>query len=1157
MSIAAPPPVDSDIRIKAISTDTSFAVSAPAGSGKTGLLTQRFLALLALCRNPEEVLAITFTRKAAGEMQDRIMHALWQANELPEPDDVHAKNTWALAKAVLKHDQELGWSLLETPQRLRIKTIDSLCRDITRQLPLSSGLGAQPDTLDNPEVAYRLAVRELFNLLDSETSTVRDDIALLLSQMDNNLPAVENLLVGLLAKREQWLDILLAAKHGGDVRPYFEAVVIELIEEHLAQLNAELMIHTAGICQVADGAASNLPAGGEGKNTIHELVGMSGLPSVSHESLKMWSALADLFLTNGGTFRARLTKNEGFPAGKEGAYLKEQFTAVVEAMAERTPGIEQLIDGVRLLPSPNYDEDQWVLLKALTDVLPVLAAQLTLVFKQQSGTDYTAISQAAINALGDEDSPTDIAMQLDYRISHILIDEFQDTAGPQLELLKRLTGGWQQDDGRTLFIVGDGMQSCYGFRNANVGIFLDARLNGIGDVNLTPLDLKVNFRSQEGVIDWVNTTFKNAFPSSDDIGRGAVSYSPSSAFKPALDGKAVEFHVCPVEQNEQESDDEDSPFTSAHQAHEAELVVSLVNKAKQEDPDGTIAILVRTRSHLQQILPALTSAGLTYQATEIDALSTRMAILDIMSLTKALLNPADRIAWLSVLRAPWCGLDSNDLHALITTERGAANPTLTENGLPAIFGQLLQYREVAGLTTAGIGILHRVVPILQKAYDERSRKTLRQWVHGTWIALGGPATLLNSNDAINIDSYLDLLDKHQQGGYILDGAAFDQAVGRLYAAPQANGDPKLQVMTIHKSKGLEFDTVIIPGLDRRSRKDDKQLLLWKDRINSRGEQRLLLSAMSPTGKDDSELYSFMRSEADKQASFEATRLLYVGCTRAIKKLHLTACLKRKEDEFSSPAKNSLLYCIWPFIKQDASAYVPVGVGSQFRINPDAYNHITRLPASWSMPELEKVELLADYRGRELEIIDPLNPLNIPTIETPYARLSRHCGILIHEALQSLSSQVIESRSIGDWVNRFKGGWNAQLAQWGWTGEMLDRALLKAEQALVRTLTSPEGIWMLRHDHIDASSELSLIQADDGDFRESIIDRTFVEDGIRWIIDYKSSEPGMDEQIDDFYVREMHLHAPQLNRYQDIMQSMGETNIRKAIFFTNTGTLKSY
>src|SRR5690554_7080476 len=129
-SFPADQPPDLQARRIALDPRSSFAVSAPAGSGKTGLLTQQVLTLLARCQEPEEVLAITFTRKAAGEMQDRILQALWQAHEEPEPDSPHARLTWQLAQAVLERDAERHWQLLFSPHRLRILTIDSLCRAI-------------------------------------------------------------------------------------------------------------------------------------------------------------------------------------------------------------------------------------------------------------------------------------------------------------------------------------------------------------------------------------------------------------------------------------------------------------------------------------------------------------------------------------------------------------------------------------------------------------------------------------------------------------------------------------------------------------------------------------------------------------------------------------------------------------------------------------------------------------------------------------------------------------------------------------------------------------------------------------------------------------------------------------------------------------------
>ncbi len=1187
-------PIDQQVRIDALNPQQSFAVAAPAGSGKTGLLTQRVLTLLATCEQPEEILAITFTRKAAGEMQDRIMHALWQAAEQPQPQDPHAVRTWQLAQDVLQRDRELQWNLLQSPQRLRVQTIDSLCRSITKQLPLASGIGAQPDTLEDANQAYRLAVRELFTLLEQESS-LRDDLMLLLRHLDNNLGAVENLLISLLAKREQWLGVLLQARHE-DARIYLENVLQLVISEHLESVATLLQFHSSEICSIADAAAAHLQQESERKNRIHELLGINGLPATEPEAVQEWLAIADLLLTNSGTYRARLTKAEGFPAGKEHADLKNRFSELVAAISDTSPGADQLLHEVRSLPAPEYAADQWQLLDSLTSILPVLAAQLTLVFKQLSATDYTAISQAALVALGDDDSPSDLALQLDYRIRHILVDEFQDTASPQLELLRKLTNGWQTGDGRTLFIVGDGMQSCYGFRNANVGLFLDARQQGIGSVALTALDLRVNFRSQAGVVNWVNDIFQHAFPAQDDISRGAVSYSPSVAFKPAIAGNAVNFYACTYSTDKdsdrdhnKESSDDDVPSRINAQQQEAAKVVELVQQARHENPDGSIAILVRTRTHLQKILPALSAAGLRYQATEIDRLASRMVIMDLLSLTRALLNPADRIAWLSLLRAPWCGLDNYDLHTLVTTDLGERNPRLNERAFSLVWPQLQHYQHIDNMSSDAQRILARVVPVLQQTLAHRYRKPLRQWVEGCWLALGGPATVLDENDRDNIQSFFALLDKHEQGGSIGDWQTFNNAIDRLYAAPQADADARLQVMTIHKSKGLEFDTVIIPGLDRSARRDEKQLLLWQERINHQGEKQLLLGSLAPTGKEEDALYTFMRREQEKQQAFESTRLLYVGCTRAIKQLHLIACINTKEDVLQAPAKNSLLHSIWPFVREQAELInSSINPANTTRVHTEqaGLQHLLRLQPDWRLPELQTVDLLSDYRGHEyaasssqtpgeiqnsdatllndatpLNDVEADNPLNLPEFETTAARLARHTGTVIHTALQAIvENKWVTSQTTIDadiFIAQQKPFWKIQLQQLGWNGDNLNNALQKIAATIHRILASDTGRWLLNSDHEQSACELSLMQKKQQDIKESVIDRTFVDNGVRWIVDYKSSEAESGCTLDEFIEQQKKTYQSQLQGYKKLLSATENLPVKTALYLLSYGYLVEY
>src|SRR5512142_3317450 len=154
------PPEDRDAqqRERALEATTSFIVQAPAGSGKTELLVQRFLALLAVVREPENIVAITFTRKAAGEMRARVAEGLRDAATLPPPEEEHKRQRWKLAHSVLARDEKRGWKLLESPGRLRIVTIDSLCHGIARLMPWTSELGSVRDVSEKAGDLYAAAV---------------------------------------------------------------------------------------------------------------------------------------------------------------------------------------------------------------------------------------------------------------------------------------------------------------------------------------------------------------------------------------------------------------------------------------------------------------------------------------------------------------------------------------------------------------------------------------------------------------------------------------------------------------------------------------------------------------------------------------------------------------------------------------------------------------------------------------------------------------------------------------------------------------------------------------------------------------------------------------------------------------------------------------
>src|SRR5690606_11724167 len=134
------------------------------------------------------------------------------------------------------------------------------------------------------------------------------------------------------------------------------------------------------------------------------------------------------------------------------------------------------------VPPAEFTDTQWCVLGAQLMTLKLAVAQLHLRFAETREVDFIEIAQRAVHALGSADDPGELLLKLDASIRHLLIDEFQDTSLTQIHLLATLTAGWQPDDGRTLFLVGDPMQSIYRFRKAEVGLFLQAAEQGVGEI---------------------------------------------------------------------------------------------------------------------------------------------------------------------------------------------------------------------------------------------------------------------------------------------------------------------------------------------------------------------------------------------------------------------------------------------------------------------------------------------------------------------------------------------------------------------------------------------------------------------------------------------------------------------------------------------------
>lgn len=1136
-------------RQRALDPAQSFICEAPAGSGKTELLTQRVLTLLARVDQPEAVLAITFTRKAAAEMRERILHALNAGQEL-KPAEPHAQTTWRLARAVLQRDDAKGWHILQNPNRLQIRTFDSLCAMLTQALPLHSSLGVNVSISDDAESLYREAVGQLLQTLEQSVPWA-DALAALLVHLDNQFSKVEELLVKMLSSRDAWMPLLNAELSIDDVRRVLEQHLQHVVDDKVSRV--QQMVPPA-LQRALFGLAGFAAANAQRYCADSPLTALQGIdlanewPDSTEEGRVQWQALAQWLLTQKQEWRKRLDKNCGFPPGEdkqEKAAFKQQKQAMQDLVAQlsEVPDLLCALQDISYWPAVSYRGAQWQVLQALTSVLPVLVAHLQLVFRSRGEIDFLEMSLRANMALGDESAPTDLALRLDYKIQHILVDEFQDTSFSQVQLIQKLTAGWQPDDGRTLFCVGDAMQSIYGFRGANVGLFLHCRAHGLGSVPLTPLRLTTNFRSQAGVVHWINRTFAGAFPAEHDISAGAVGFSAADAFRAELPEAAVETHVYEPEQ----------------EGLLGRITVELIEQSKAQTPNGKIAILARNRNHVAAIIPALKQAGLRFRAVDLEPLAEQEAIVDLMALTRALLDPADRVAWLSVLRAPWCGLTLADLE-WIAAQAGGGDGALVYVQIDCALSLQTERKPQVDLfatdthdeqlSVQGLSRLRRVHRVLVQSLQQRERAPLRQWVEGTWIALGGAACLQHSADMDNVERYFQLLEALTADNTQPSVLQLQAQLERLYAAPDPTADDSLQVMTIHKSKGLEFDTVILPGLHRQPRSSDQELLLWQERLSLHGADEWLLAPISPVGEDKDPIYKHLEYEKKKRERFEACRLLYVACTRAKKRLHLLAEVKSSaegdEGRFKAPASGSLLSYIWPAVAMTAKLHQVDAQQSDVQSSEDTGNRpLKRLPASWVLPSLPEGNLLADF-------VAPYQFDN-QIVDTSWQRhqssvLPRHTGTLVHQILQTIGEQGIDAWRVRD-LQECVLPWQSRLVAMGLTPAQAAQQVPFVLRCVQQALSNKHFLWMLSG---SCEFEYAVSCRKGNGVQNIIIDVLRTEQQRAWVVDYKTSIPEEGQNMEDFLGEQIQQYRDTIAHYCSVVAQLGFADVQGALFFPLLG-----
>jgi len=1064
-AIAATNPHDADVRALSIDPSRSVALLAPAGSGKTTQLLYRLLACLTVVERPEEILAITFTNKAAGEIVERVTAALALAASGVEPALPHEKPLYMLARLVLERDALMGWNLALNPARLRIMTFDAYCAQIAGKMPIMSGLGGGR-TSDDPRYVYRTAILETLGSVNDESisSELREALESVLGFARNQFELLVPMFTQLLMKRDQWVGEILNIN-----ADELSECLSEIVDAEVTAAIQVLAKHGFDTCWDIFSDAS-------GVHDVHSWATYGRVDSTP-DGRDFARHAATALLKADNVVRSKVDARNGFPA-------KEALTSRMNGFLKPLngdPEISAALITLRDMPDTEYPAESAKMMGHLTLILRYLMANLMLAFDGSATVDFPEVAQRAILSLGAGVEIGDALLDED-RVCHLLVDEAQDTSPGQYKLLYCLVQAWEQDDSRSIFMCGDPQQSIYLFRGATVGQFIETEKQGsFGPKKMEVYHLRVNFRSSPAIVEWNNKIYSELFAGS--------SFVPSVPFRSNPGLVTVEALQNPMA--------------------EGVRVVSLIQDAFKADPNQSVAILVRARSHLKYILPALKQAGIQVSGTDIDPIAESDPVAEVVAMIKALWHQADRTSWLALLRSAFVGLSWEDTLAV---SRG-------HNVIPAA----LRLPEVTtSLTQDGQARILRLTEALD-GLEKSSRGDELAWkARALWMGLGGMSTV-DQTELGDVKTVFKLLGTHTATGDLDSPQEFFSALANLYASPKAG---VVQVMTLHKAKGLEFGTVIIPSLQKNGGRDDTPLFHWR-RLNGRfflapnmgGED-----AMSP----ESRLFNYLGSRVKADHHDELERLGYVGTTRPITNLHLLAC--KDIDDEDKGSSNSLLGAMKRVL---ASEFVGVddsaeqvedrgGVPSKARLDA---NHTVQTPADCFIPAATN-----EAMPTENELHDELKE------GEGNDHRAKVEGIVYHRFVEIIAKDGLVNWSVGKL--RGKGQAVAALMRReGYPIKDIPAGRDRVLRLLTTTLESEKGRWILSA-HDQSGQEVQVSGYRNGRWVHRYLDRTFVADGAYWIPDWKTAEcpEGMD--VDTFLQMIASRYRPKMEEYRSAVIDAG-------------------
>jgi ATP-dependent exoDNAse (exonuclease V) beta subunit len=718
---------------------------------------------------------------------------------------------------------------------------------------------------------------------------------------------------------------------------------------------------------------------------------------------------------------------------------------------------------VRFLKAPPLDlqPGDTGVLEAMRELTLQATAQLRVLFAEQGACDFLHVAQLADAALGQALDPGRALMIEDGRLQHVLVDEFQDTSQSQYTLLVSLTSGWSEGDGRSLFLVGDPMQSIYRFRKADVSLFRQVFDEGqLGTVALAPLRLTSNFRSRREIVDFVNKALPPVFSAPSPLAGGVVDYVPFSARRP--EGGRVELHPGP-------------PGADEHE--EALRIAGVIAAALERDPAATVAVLARARKHLEPVAGALARRGIAFEAVEVQGLPHRQVVHDLLTLTRALLHPADRVAWLGLLHAPWCGLGPAELLQLAGA-RFELDP----------LARMADEDVLAGLPAEVAARVRQASEVLAAAVAAQGRLGLRRRVEAAWVRLGGPLVVEQAQDLDDAQAFFELLSEVEAHGPEDLADELEHRIERLYAGAR---HARVQLMTIHKAKGLEFDVVVLPRMDASTGRAGQELFRQQDVAVPGLAGGALLAPVASAELPS--LYGYLGLLDGEAQACESQRVLYVALTRACRELHLFGRWSQPQTRGRSAPRGSFMDLLWPAFEapvaeQDAGEVVAAEA----------------LVPVWPMLVATELPPLA---------LQPQPPtLEVPAaLPVPRDANAMALGEAFHRWLELIHDHWSDEWLEEGWYAARQPALESSLRLAGAGDDAVLALLERLQDQLRAALANPQLRQWLAHGSGTSVSEAVFYLRDGNRLKRQIIDLLRTDDGEGWdIVDWKTSSTDASE-----------------------------------------------